>query len=106
MDFTRVRIGSFCFLTMLSRASYACPGSASSLWLPGWPRQLNRRHLTTAVCLWLAVLEKSEFKDESQFFRFHADEEMEGTSSKNKQLRNDFKLVENILAKRLLVGTQ
>lgn len=53
-----------------------------------------------------AVLEKSEFKDESQYFRFHADEEMEGTSSKNKQLRNDFKLVENILAKRLLVGAE
>lgn len=52
------------------------------------------------------MLEKSEFKDESQYFRFHADEEMEGISSKNKQLRNDFKLVENILAKRLLVGTE
>ncbi|KAK6471881.1 phosphatidylinositol 3,4,5-trisphosphate-dependent Rac exchanger 1 protein-like [Huso huso] len=49
------------------------------------------------------VLEKSEFKDESQLFRFYADEEMEGTSSKNKQLRNDFKLIENILAKSLLV---
>ncbi|XP_065379346.1 phosphatidylinositol 3,4,5-trisphosphate-dependent Rac exchanger 1 protein isoform X4 [Macaca fascicularis] len=52
------------------------------------------------------VLEKSEFRDESQYFRFHADEEMEGTSSKNKQLRNDFKLVENILAKRLLILPQ
>lgn len=52
------------------------------------------------------MLEKSEFKDESQYFRFHADEEMEGISSKNKQLRNDFKLVENILAKRLLVGAE
>uniref|UniRef100_A0A8D1GD50 Phosphatidylinositol 3,4,5-trisphosphate-dependent Rac exchanger 1 protein n=1 Tax=Sus scrofa TaxID=9823 RepID=A0A8D1GD50_PIG len=52
------------------------------------------------------VLEKSEFKDESQYFRFHADEEMEGISSKNKQLRNDFKLVENILAKRLLILPQ
>ncbi|XP_063002021.1 phosphatidylinositol 3,4,5-trisphosphate-dependent Rac exchanger 1 protein isoform X1 [Elgaria multicarinata webbii] len=49
------------------------------------------------------VLEKSEFKDESQYFRFHADEEMEGTSSKSKPLRNDFKLLENILAKSLLV---
>ncbi|XP_064162230.1 phosphatidylinositol 3,4,5-trisphosphate-dependent Rac exchanger 1 protein-like [Anguilla rostrata] len=49
------------------------------------------------------VLEKSEFKDESQFFRFYADEEMEGTSSKNKQLRNDFKLIENIVAKTLLI---
>ncbi|XP_018424538.1 PREDICTED: phosphatidylinositol 3,4,5-trisphosphate-dependent Rac exchanger 1 protein [Nanorana parkeri] len=52
------------------------------------------------------VLEKSEFKDESQFFRFHADEEMEGTSSKSKQLRNDFKLIENILAKTLLIPPQ
>ncbi|XP_075757353.1 phosphatidylinositol 3,4,5-trisphosphate-dependent Rac exchanger 1 protein isoform X3 [Pelodiscus sinensis] len=49
------------------------------------------------------VLEKSEFKDESQYFRFYADEEMEGTSFKSKQLRNDFKLIENILAKNLLI---
>lgn len=51
----------------------------------------------------VVVLEKSEFKDESQFFRFHADEETEGTSSKTKQLRNDFKLIENIMAKSLVV---
>ncbi|XP_043945866.1 phosphatidylinositol 3,4,5-trisphosphate-dependent Rac exchanger 1 protein [Protopterus annectens] len=51
------------------------------------------------------VLEKSEFKDESQFFRFYADEEMEGRSSKNKQ-RSDFKLIENILAKSLLILPQ
>ncbi|CAG14682.1 unnamed protein product, partial [Tetraodon nigroviridis] len=50
------------------------------------------------------VLEKSEFKDDSQFFRFYADEEMEGTGSKSKQLqRNDFKLIENILAKSLVI---
>ncbi|TSN76597.1 Phosphatidylinositol 3,4,5-trisphosphate-dependent Rac exchanger 1 protein [Bagarius yarrelli] len=49
------------------------------------------------------VLEKSEFKDESQFFRFHADEETEGTSTKTKQLRNDFKLFENIMAKSLVI---
>ncbi|KAG7471975.1 hypothetical protein MATL_G00103680 [Megalops atlanticus] len=49
------------------------------------------------------VLEKTEFKDESQFFRFYADEETEGTSSKSKQLRNDFKLIENIVAKSLLI---
>lgn len=49
------------------------------------------------------VLEKSEFKDDSQFFRFYADEEMEGTSTKNKQLRNDFRLIENIMAKTLLI---
>lgn len=52
---------------------------------------------------WSQVLEKSEFRDESQYFRFHADEEMEGTNSKSKPLRNDFKLIENILAKSLLV---
>lgn len=52
-----------------------------------------------------SVLEKSEFKDDSQFFRFYADEEMEGTSSKSKQLqRHDFKLIENILAKSLVVS--
>lgn len=52
-----------------------------------------------------SVLEKSEFKDDSQFFRFYADEEMEGTSSKSKQLqRNDFKLIENILTKSLVVS--
>ncbi|XP_044151841.1 phosphatidylinositol 3,4,5-trisphosphate-dependent Rac exchanger 1 protein isoform X1 [Bufo gargarizans] len=50
------------------------------------------------------VLEKSEFKDESQFFRFHSDEEIEGTNSKNK--KNDFKLIENILAKTLLILPQ
>ncbi|XP_048065877.1 phosphatidylinositol 3,4,5-trisphosphate-dependent Rac exchanger 1 protein [Megalobrama amblycephala] len=49
------------------------------------------------------VLEKSEFKDDSQFFRFYADEETEGTSSKSKQLRSDFKLIENILAKSLVI---
>lgn len=55
------------------------------------------------ACFFFAVLEKSEFKDESQFFRFHADEETEGTSTKTKQLRNDFKLIENIMAKSLVV---
>ncbi|KAG2463509.1 PREX1 protein, partial [Polypterus senegalus] len=49
------------------------------------------------------VLEKSEFKDEWQFFRFYADEEMEGSGTKCKQLRSDFRLIENILAKSLLI---
>uniref|UniRef100_A0A669CAM3 Phosphatidylinositol-3,4,5-trisphosphate dependent Rac exchange factor 1 n=1 Tax=Oreochromis niloticus TaxID=8128 RepID=A0A669CAM3_ORENI len=50
------------------------------------------------------VLEKSEFKDESQFFRFYADEETEGTGTKSKQLqRSDFKLIENILVKSLVI---
>nr|XP_014341611.1 PREDICTED: phosphatidylinositol 3,4,5-trisphosphate-dependent Rac exchanger 1 protein [Latimeria chalumnae] len=52
------------------------------------------------------VLEKSEFKDESQFFRFYADEEMEGISCKNKQIRSDFKLIENIVAKSMLILPQ
>lgn len=50
------------------------------------------------------VLEKSEFRDESQFFRFYADEEIEGTNAKNK--KNDFKLLENIMAKTLLILPQ
>ncbi|MBZ3871014.1 Phosphatidylinositol 3,4,5-trisphosphate-dependent Rac exchanger 1 protein [Sciurus carolinensis] len=45
----------------------------------------------------------SKFKDESLYFHFHADKEMEGTRSKNKQLCSDFKLVENILAKWLVL---
>lgn len=54
-----------------------------------------------------SVLEKSEFKDDSQFFRFYADEETEGTGTKSKQLqRHDFKLIENILAKSLVVSLQ
>lgn len=57
------------------------------------------------VCFPSSVLEKSEFKDDSQFFRFYADEETEGTSTKNKQLqRSDFKLIENIMAKSLVVS--
>ncbi|XP_066444144.1 phosphatidylinositol 3,4,5-trisphosphate-dependent Rac exchanger 1 protein isoform X2 [Eleutherodactylus coqui] len=48
------------------------------------------------------VFEKSEFKDESQFFRFHADEEMEGTKSK----KNDFRLLENIVARTLQILPQ
>uniref|UniRef100_H3B2M2 Phosphatidylinositol 3,4,5-trisphosphate-dependent Rac exchanger 1 protein n=1 Tax=Latimeria chalumnae TaxID=7897 RepID=H3B2M2_LATCH len=54
----------------------------------------------------VTVLEKSEFKDESQFFRFYADEEMEGISCKNKQIRSDFKLIENIVAKSMLILPQ
>uniref|UniRef100_A0A8I3S6Z0 Phosphatidylinositol-3,4,5-trisphosphate dependent Rac exchange factor 1 n=1 Tax=Canis lupus familiaris TaxID=9615 RepID=A0A8I3S6Z0_CANLF len=75
------------------------PGSKLVDWLLAQPDHVLR------IC-GFAVLEKSEFKDESQYFRFHADEEMEGTSTKNRQLRNDFKLVENILAKRLLILPQ
>lgn len=90
------------------RPNQMCPGAGSGPWLPvGTRPKPSHVSLTTCVCVCgFAVLEKSEFKDESQYFRFHADEEMEGTSSKNKQLRNDFKLVENILAKRLLVGAE
>ncbi|KAJ8257306.1 hypothetical protein GJAV_G00184180 [Gymnothorax javanicus] len=52
------------------------------------------------------VLEKSEFRDDSQLYRFYADEEMDGTSPKNKPSRNDFKLIENIVAKSLLIHPQ
>uniref|UniRef100_A0A8C6L213 Phosphatidylinositol-3,4,5-trisphosphate dependent Rac exchange factor 1 n=1 Tax=Nothobranchius furzeri TaxID=105023 RepID=A0A8C6L213_NOTFU len=64
---------------------------------------LLRPHMCS-VSFFPLVLEKSEFKDESQFFRFYADEETEGTGIKCKQLqRNDFKLIENILAKSLVI---
>ncbi|MBZ3888452.1 Atypical chemokine receptor 3 [Sciurus carolinensis] len=53
--------------------------------------------LTRAILV--SVLKKSKFKDESQDFHFHADEEMEGIINKNKQFCSDFMLVENILVK-------
>lgn len=70
---------------------------------------LHSAHIYHIFCVFkkkfTSVLEKSEFKDESQFFRFYADEETEGTGTKSKQLqRNDFKLIENILVKSLVVS--
>uniref|UniRef100_A0A8C1G3I2 Phosphatidylinositol 3,4,5-trisphosphate-dependent Rac exchanger 2 protein n=1 Tax=Cyprinus carpio TaxID=7962 RepID=A0A8C1G3I2_CYPCA len=49
------------------------------------------------------VLEKSEFKDEPLLFRFFADEEMEGSNTKHKPIKHDLKIVENVIAKSLLV---
>ncbi|XP_062841329.1 phosphatidylinositol 3,4,5-trisphosphate-dependent Rac exchanger 2 protein [Trichomycterus rosablanca] len=49
------------------------------------------------------VLEKSEFKDEPLLFRFFADEEMEGSNTKHKPLKHDLKIVENVIAKSLLI---
>ncbi|XP_078460414.1 phosphatidylinositol 3,4,5-trisphosphate-dependent Rac exchanger 2 protein-like isoform X1 [Lampetra planeri] len=56
------------------------------------------------------VLEKSEFKDDSLLFRFYADEDAEGLSggmsrklSRSVSLRVDFKVVENIIGKTLLI---
>uniref|UniRef100_A0A667Y145 Phosphatidylinositol 3,4,5-trisphosphate-dependent Rac exchanger 2 protein n=1 Tax=Myripristis murdjan TaxID=586833 RepID=A0A667Y145_9TELE len=50
------------------------------------------------------VLEKSEFKDEPLLFRFFADEEMEGSNTKHKPMKHDLKIVENVIAKSLLVS--
>ncbi|XP_006131552.1 phosphatidylinositol 3,4,5-trisphosphate-dependent Rac exchanger 2 protein isoform X1 [Pelodiscus sinensis] len=49
------------------------------------------------------VLEKSEFKDEPLLFRFFADEEMEGSNMKHRLMKHDLKVVENVIAKSLLV---
>uniref|UniRef100_A0A4W3GFW6 Phosphatidylinositol-3,4,5-trisphosphate dependent Rac exchange factor 2 n=1 Tax=Callorhinchus milii TaxID=7868 RepID=A0A4W3GFW6_CALMI len=49
------------------------------------------------------VLEKSEFKDEPLLFRFFADEEMEVSNWRQRHMRHDLKIVENVIAKSLLV---
>lgn len=50
------------------------------------------------------VFEKSEFKDEFFFFRFFADEEMEGLNMKYRFMKYDLKVVENVIVKLLLVS--
>ncbi|KAJ7406030.1 phosphatidylinositol-3,4,5-trisphosphate dependent Rac exchange factor 2 [Pitangus sulphuratus] len=50
-----------------------------------------------------AILEKSEFKDEPLLFRFYADEEMEGSNMKHRLMKHDLKVVENVIAKSLLI---
>lgn len=52
------------------------------------------------------VLEKSEFKDEPLLFRFFADEEIEGSNLRQKHMRHDLKIVENVIAKTLLIKAQ
>ncbi|XP_034867183.1 phosphatidylinositol 3,4,5-trisphosphate-dependent Rac exchanger 2 protein isoform X6 [Mirounga leonina] len=49
------------------------------------------------------VLEKSEFRDEPLLFRFFADEEMEGSNMKHRLMKHDLKVVENVIAKSLLI---
>ncbi|XP_030619382.1 phosphatidylinositol 3,4,5-trisphosphate-dependent Rac exchanger 2 protein isoform X4 [Delphinapterus leucas] len=49
------------------------------------------------------VLEKSEFKDEPLLFRFFADEEVEGSNMKHRLMKHDLKVVENVIAKSLLI---
>ncbi|XP_053571076.1 phosphatidylinositol 3,4,5-trisphosphate-dependent Rac exchanger 2 protein [Bombina bombina] len=49
------------------------------------------------------VLEKSEFKDEPLLFRFFSDEEMEGSNMKHRLMKHDLKIVDNIIAKSLLI---
>ncbi|XP_067836414.1 phosphatidylinositol 3,4,5-trisphosphate-dependent Rac exchanger 2 protein isoform X2 [Heptranchias perlo] len=52
------------------------------------------------------VLEKSEFKDEPLLFRFFADEEIEGLNLRQRHMRHDLKIVENVIAKSLLIKAQ
>lgn len=61
----------------------------------------NENHLHLSVSI---VLEKSEFKDEPLLFRFFADEEMEGSNMKHRLMKHDLKVVENVIAKSLLVS--
>jgi len=61
--------------------------------------------LILQVSLFPSVLEKSEFKDEPLLFRFFADEEMEGSNTKYKPMKHDLKIVENVIAKSLLVSS-
>ncbi|KAM5125018.1 phosphatidylinositol 3,4,5-trisphosphate-dependent Rac exchanger 2 protein-like [Callospermophilus lateralis] len=49
------------------------------------------------------VLEKSEFKDEPLLFHFFVDEEMEGSNMKHRLVKHDLKVVENVIAKSLLI---
>ncbi|KAM8966775.1 phosphatidylinositol 3,4,5-trisphosphate-dependent Rac exchanger 2 protein [Pelodytes ibericus] len=49
------------------------------------------------------VLEKSEFKDEPLLFRFFSDEEMEGSNMKHRLMKHDLKIVENVIAKSLVI---
>lgn len=60
-----------------------------------------------AEIIWISfsvVLEKSEFKDEPLLFRFFSDEEMEGSNMKHRLMKHDLKVVENVIAKSLLVS--
>ncbi|MBZ3883619.1 Phosphatidylinositol 3,4,5-trisphosphate-dependent Rac exchanger 1 protein [Sciurus carolinensis] len=88
-----------------------CWGEGLAGHLPQGNCQMQEEAMVLRVGLWNNgfmhhVLETSKFKDVSPYFHFHVDEEMEGTSSKNKQLCSDFKLLENILAKWLLILPQ
>ncbi|KAL7840811.1 hypothetical protein AOLI_G00261340 [Acnodon oligacanthus] len=47
---------------------------------------------------------RAEFKDEPLMFRFFADEEMEGSNTKHKPMKHDLKIVENVIAKSLLMA--
>ncbi|PIO08882.1 hypothetical protein AB205_0203870, partial [Aquarana catesbeiana] len=51
---------------------------------------------------WL-IAQKSEFKDEPLLFRFFSDEEMEGSNMKHRLMKHDLKIVENVIAKSLLI---
>lgn len=67
-------------------------------------QEFKRRTGLMFVFLCHTVLEKSEFKDEPLLFRFYADEEMEGSNMKHRLMKHDLKVVENVIAKSLLVS--
>lgn len=75
----------------------------STFWSSSWPLN-DVGGANRWIPLFLAVLEKSEFKDEPLLFRFFADEEMEGSNTKHKPMKHDLKIVENVIAKSLLVS--
>lgn len=62
------------------------------------------REIINILFVYQTVLEKSEFKDEPLLFRFFADEEMEGSNMKHRLMKHDLKVVENVIAKSLLVS--
>lgn len=67
-------------------------------------QKFKRKKGLICVAFYHTVLEKSEFKDEPLLFRFYADEEMEGSNMKHRLMKHDLKVVENVIAKSLLVS--
>lgn len=67
-------------------------------------QKFKRKKGLICVGFYHTVLEKSEFKDEPLLFRFYADEEMEGSNMKHRLMKHDLKVVENVIAKSLLVS--
>lgn len=88
--------GSLKLSASLAGIPPGCAGVESQLQTP-----VQWDYLTLSIS---TVLEKSEFKDEPLLFRFFADEEMEGSNMKHRLMKHDLKVVENVIAKSLLVS--